>query len=102
VELETRVEQRTAELDKANRSLRRLTARLLHFQDEERRRLARELHDSVGQIFAALSMNLSSVGADIQRLAERCLGHWSRLDDNDPIYGLPGHRRYQLIRGEWS
>ncbi len=70
VELETRVEQRTAELDKANQSLRDLTARLLHFQDEERRRLARELHDSVGQTLAALSMNLSSVGADILRLTK--------------------------------
>jgi signal transduction histidine kinase len=69
-ELETRVEQRTAELDKANENLRDLTARLLHFQDEERRRLARELHDSVGQTLAALSMNLSSVNADIQRLAK--------------------------------
>jgi signal transduction histidine kinase len=67
-ELETRVEQRTAELDQANENLRDLTARLLHFQDEERRRIARELHDSVGQTLAALSMNLSSVSADIQRL----------------------------------
>ena len=69
-ELETRVEERTAELDKANQSLRDLTARLLHFQDEERRRIARELHDSVGQTLAALSMNLSSVGADIRRLTK--------------------------------
>ncbi len=69
-ELETRVEQRTAELDKANQGLRDLTARLLHFQDEERRRIARELHDSVGQTLAALSMNLSAVGADIQRLTK--------------------------------
>jgi signal transduction histidine kinase len=69
-ELETQVEQRTAELDKANQGLRDLTARLLHFQDEERRRIARELHDSVGQTLAALSMNLSSAGADIQRLTK--------------------------------
>jgi len=69
-ELETLVDQRTAELDKANQGLRDLTARLLHFQDEERRRIARELHDSVGQTLAALSMNLSAVGADIQRLTK--------------------------------
>jgi signal transduction histidine kinase len=69
-ELETCVAQRTIELDKANQSLRDLTARLLQFQDEERRRIARELHDSVGQTLAALSMNLSSVGADIQRLSK--------------------------------
>jgi len=37
-------------------------------QDEERRRIARELHDSVGQIIAALSMNLAAVEADIARL----------------------------------
>jgi len=30
-----------------------------HPQDEERRRLARELHDSAGQLLAALSMNLA-------------------------------------------
>ena len=69
-ELETLVDQRTAELDKANQGLRDLTARLLHFQDEERRRIARELHDSVGQTLAALAMNLSAVGADIQRLTK--------------------------------
>jgi signal transduction histidine kinase len=69
-DLETRVALRTKELDKANQSLHDLTGRLLHFQDEERRRIARELHDSVGQTLAALAMNLSRVGADIQRLAK--------------------------------
>jgi signal transduction histidine kinase len=67
-DLEQRVRQRTIELDAANQSLRELTARLLKSQDEERRRIARELHDSVGQTVAALAMNLSSVGADIERL----------------------------------
>ena len=65
--LEQRVEERTAELDTANQSLGNLTGRLLHLQDEERRRIARELHDSVGQSLAALSMNLSSLGADLER-----------------------------------
>jgi signal transduction histidine kinase len=67
-ELEDRVKQRTLELDVANRSLRELSARLLQLQDEERRRIARELHDSVGQMLAALSMNLSAVQGDIDRL----------------------------------
>ena len=40
-------------------SLRELSARILQLQDEERRRIARELHDSVGQLIAALSMNLT-------------------------------------------
>jgi len=69
-ELEERVKERTAELDMANKSLRELSARLLQLQDEERRRIARELHDSVGQMLAALTMNLSAVRADVERLTE--------------------------------
>jgi signal transduction histidine kinase len=69
-DLEEKVRQRTAELNEANRSLGELSARLLHLQDEERRRIARELHDSVGQTLAALSMNLAAVGADIEKLTK--------------------------------
>jgi signal transduction histidine kinase len=69
-ELEEKVQQRTVELGAANHSLGELSARLLRLQDEERRRIARELHDSVGQTLAALSMNLAAVGADIERLAK--------------------------------
>lgn len=67
-ELETRVQERTEELDTANHRLRTLSARLLHLQDEERRRIARGLHDSIGQMLAALSMNLAGVRTDIERL----------------------------------
>jgi signal transduction histidine kinase len=67
-ELEDKVTQRTAELDRANQSLSELTARLLRSQDDERRRIARDLHDSIGQTLAALGMNLSTVEADIGRL----------------------------------
>ena len=69
-ELEDCVRERTAELDAANQNLRGLSARLLQLQDEERRRIARELHDSVGQMLAALTMNLSAVRTDIDRLAK--------------------------------
>ncbi len=69
-ELESRVQERTADLDIANQNLRELSARLLQLQDEERRRIARELHDSVGQMLAALNMNLSAVRGDIERLAK--------------------------------
>jgi signal transduction histidine kinase len=68
-ELEDRVRERTAELDAANKSLRELSARLLQLQDDERRRIARELHDSVGQMLAALTMNLTAVRADLEQLA---------------------------------
>jgi PAS domain S-box-containing protein len=39
--------------------LRAMSARLLHLQDEERRRIARELHDSAGQLLVALKLNLA-------------------------------------------
>ncbi len=57
-QLEARVKERTAELSDAEQRLRTLNNRLLRAQDEERRRLARELHDSAGQMLVALSMNL--------------------------------------------
>jgi signal transduction histidine kinase len=68
--LEARVKERTAELDIANNNLRDLSARLLQLQDDERRRIARELHDSVGQLLAGLSMNLSAAKTDIERLTK--------------------------------
>jgi len=66
--LEQRVQQRTVDLDAANESLRELFARLLQLQDDERRRIARELHDSVGQLLTGLAMNLSVMRTDIERL----------------------------------
>jgi signal transduction histidine kinase len=56
--LEERVKARTIELEEAEERLRTLNNRLLQAQDDERRRIARELHDSAGQTLAALSMSL--------------------------------------------
>jgi PAS domain S-box-containing protein len=96
-DLEQRVKQRTADLDIANEELRvsneqlriemeqRLQAELLRreairrmaeVQEEERRRLSRELHDELGQHCAALLLNLRSLeweSADRgRRLEELC------------------------------
>ena len=49
--LETVVQKRTG-------SLRHLSAKLMRLQDEEHRRIARNLHDSLGQYLASIKMNL--------------------------------------------
>jgi PAS domain S-box-containing protein len=59
-----------------------LSARLLQLQDEERRRIARELHDGVGQLIAAMSMNVSRVVREKSNLspdAARCAEENSNL-----------------------
>jgi signal transduction histidine kinase len=74
-ELESQVEQRTA-------ALRQLSSRLLSLQDSERRRIARELHDSLGQYLVALKLNVDILRQSPQRqelwsqseeLMERCI-----------------------------
>lgn len=60
-ELELRVHERTQELERVQSDLRDLSGKLLQLQDEERRRLARELHDSAGQTLAILGMNLGQL-----------------------------------------
>jgi PAS domain S-box-containing protein len=74
-QLEDRVKKRTRELQKKNQVLleqantvRELSGRLLHAQDEERRRLARELHDSAGQLIAAVQMNLIPFETEADKL----------------------------------
>ena len=61
-----------------------LSARLLKLQDEERRRIARELHDGVGQLLAAMSMNAARLDQEKSKLspdAARCAEENSKLID---------------------
>jgi signal transduction histidine kinase len=60
--LNTQVQFRTQQLEKTNLDLRDLSLRLLQSQDNERRHIARELHDSAGQTLAALGMQLARIG----------------------------------------
>ena len=73
-ELEQRVEERTA-------AARQLSARLLQMQDEERRRIARELHDSAGQMITALIMNIDQLKKSDAQKDERA----RLLSDSDTI-----------------
>ncbi len=74
-ELESLVEKRTS-------ALRQLSSRLLSLQDSERRRIARELHDSLGQYLVALKLNVDILRRSPSRdelwsqsseLMERCV-----------------------------
>ncbi len=56
------------ERKRVEEELTALSERLLRVQDEERRRLARELHDSTAQNIAALCMNLGVVSESAERL----------------------------------
>jgi signal transduction histidine kinase len=67
--LEIRVNERTAELEAANEGLRDLSGRILQLQDQERRRIARELHDGVGQLLAAIAMNMAVVEGELDSLS---------------------------------
>jgi PAS domain S-box-containing protein len=60
-----------SERKRAEEALRTLSGQLLRSQDEERRRIARELHDSSGQILAALSMNLALLECESGKIAPR-------------------------------
>lgn len=55
------LEQRNAEILQQSAQLRELSKRLIETQDAERRRIARDLHDSTGQIITLLGVNLRRV-----------------------------------------
>ncbi|MGB6387559.1 MAG: MEDS domain-containing protein [Terriglobales bacterium] len=74
-DLESQVEQRTA-------ALRQLSSRLLSLQDSERRRIARELHDSLGQYLVGLKLNAhmlrqsperEDLWSEADKLMEQCM-----------------------------
>lgn len=64
-QLKFRVRQRTAQFQQSNRDLRDLSVRLLRVQDDERRRIARDLHDSTGQALTALKLELAGIEREL-------------------------------------
>jgi PAS domain S-box-containing protein len=51
---------------RAEDAARRLSGRILSLQDDERRRIARELHDSLGQYLVSIKMNLDLLSTMIK------------------------------------
>jgi signal transduction histidine kinase len=96
-ELELHVRARTAELQSKNvqlldevkrredaeTSLRTLTSQLMLIRDEERRRVAHELHESTAQVLATVAMNLSVLGeADRGKRESKLITESAGLVDN--------------------
>jgi len=74
------LEDSQRKLRESERSLRELSLHLLRTQDEERRRIGREIHDSLGQYLSVLKMKLDSIRpsaaeeiAECSNIAEECV-----------------------------
>lgn len=75
--LDGAVQERTRELEEKNAALtqqtqivRELSGRLLQMRDEERRHIARELHDSVGQLATAVRINMQALINESRSLSQ--------------------------------
>lgn len=66
LELEKESEARFAEITRAKQELSNLSARVLETQENERRRIARELHDEVGQSLWAMGLEIDNLGAAVK------------------------------------
>jgi len=81
--LERRVEERTAELSSALSQLRELSAYLETVREDERTRIAREIHDELGSLLVALKMDVNWMDARLSDRAElrgKCAGMGRLID----------------------
>ena len=75
-ELQSEVDKRTADLQHANDTLRRLSGQLMRIQDEERRCMARLQHETIAQTLAVLKMDLAVVKRH---------GKWNALEGREAL-----------------
>jgi PAS domain S-box-containing protein len=59
-ELEMRVQERTAELEAANKTLKEFSSRRLSAQEEERKRIAGEIHDTLGSCLSGIKFTVEN------------------------------------------
>jgi PAS domain S-box-containing protein len=75
LELEQRVAERTAELSQALLQLRQLSAHTEAVREQERKRIAREIHDELGSLLVALKFDVNWIArrvGDRQPVADKC------------------------------
>lgn len=70
LETNTRLLEQIAERKKTEQALKSLSARLMSAQEEERRRISRDLHDDLGQVLTSISLDLERA-IRIEDLAKR-------------------------------
>lgn len=109
-ELEQRVRERTAELSDANASLteqiaerrraedelRKLSHRLVEVQENERRHIARELHDEIGQLLTGLKLTLEA--SDLEQRRKRNDGE--QANPEQTVMDWDGPDRPEMIVNE--
>ena len=71
--------EKNIQIEAANVRLREMSARLLRAQDEERRKIARDLHDSVGQYLGAIAMALAPLSSALKSCLATFLSAWNKL-----------------------
>jgi signal transduction histidine kinase len=88
-ELESRVAERTRQLIVTNERLSSLSRQIIRVQEDERRRIARDLHDEIGQLLSAVKLSLQ----DVQDRVEGTQIHPLVCDSLDVLGQLLQHVR---------
>jgi PAS domain S-box-containing protein len=88
---EAKIKEQREALRERNEQLRKLSKRVNTLAEEERKRISQELHDRVGQLLTALSINLNLVGSELPQ--DSLLGR-TRVDESQLlIEQITGHIR---------
>ncbi len=89
-ELVRAVRTARAEKEQAEEQLRELSGRLINAQEDERRRIARELHDDLNQRLALLSIELEQYGQrhprSLEEHRQRMREVWGRVHGYPPTF----------------
>lgn len=76
--LENRAGRQHKQTERSEREMRRLSQELVHAQEDERKRISRELHDEVGQTLTALRLEVGN----LERIGDHNSGEYhARISD---------------------